>query len=171
MTTDALKKANHLDRLKSRAWIGFLVGYDSTNIYQIWNPVFNKVIQTRDVIFDEKMVFDGDIEAAKLELKKTQTAQNMSLDQLAELLQQLDETEARRQAEPDMLILDDDTTTVILGADDTDPDDHNSHDPHEDQLWNEESLKNYMLNVLNMLESSYPTSSETPSALLTDATY
>jgi len=45
------------------------------------------VIQTRNVIFDEKMIFDEDIEAAKLNLKKTQTAQNMSLDQLAELLQ------------------------------------------------------------------------------------
>ena len=85
----------------------------------------------RDVILDEKMVFDEDIEAARLELKKTQTAQNMSLDQLAELLQQLDEMKARRQAGPDMLILDDDTTTVMSGADDTDPDDHDSH---EDQL-------------------------------------
>ena len=87
MNTDALKKANRLNRLKSRAWIGYLVGYDSTNVYRIWNPVFNKVTRTRDVIFDERSVFDGDIEAAKLELKKAQTAQNMSLDQLAKLLQ------------------------------------------------------------------------------------
>ena len=55
----------------------------------------------------------------------------MSLDQLAELLQQLNKTEARRQAEPDMLTLDNDTTTVMPDADDTDPDDHK---PNEDQL-------------------------------------
>ena len=45
------------------------------------------MIQTRNVIFDEKTVFDRDIKAARLELKKTQTAQNMSLDQLVKLLQ------------------------------------------------------------------------------------
>ena len=80
MIIDMLKKINHLNCLKTRTWINFLVSYDSTNIYQIWNPVFNKVIQIRDVIFNEKLVFDGDIEAAKLELKKAQITQNMSLD-------------------------------------------------------------------------------------------
>jgi len=53
------------------------------------------MIQTRDVIFDKKLVFDEDIEAAKLELKKTQITQNISLDQLAELLQKLNKTETR----------------------------------------------------------------------------
>ena len=151
MTTDALKKTKRLDRLKPKAWIGYLVGYDSTNIYQIWNPVFNRVIRTRDVIFDETKVFDGDIEAARLELKQAQTAQNMDLEQLAELLQRLDETEATRQPEPDRLTLDNDTTTVMPGPDNTDPDDHD-HDSDEDQLWNEESLKDYALDILNMLD-------------------
>ena len=44
MTTDALKKTNCLDQLKPRTWIDFLMRYDSTNVYQIWNPVFNRVI-------------------------------------------------------------------------------------------------------------------------------
>ena len=44
------------------------------------------MIWTRDVIFNEKTVFDDDIKAARLELKKTQIAQNISLDKLAELL-------------------------------------------------------------------------------------
>ena len=87
MTTDILKKINHFDWLKSRAWIDFLVNYDLINIYQIWNSVFNKVIQTRNVIFDEKMIFDDDIEAARLEFKKIQIIQNMSFNQLAELFQ------------------------------------------------------------------------------------
>ena len=129
------------------------------------------MIQMRDVIFDKKMIFDEDIEAAKLDLKKAQTAQNMSLDQLAELLQWLNETETTRQSKSDKLILDNDTTTVMSETDDTDSDDHNSHDSHEDQLWNEESLKKYTLNTLNTLKFSYSTSSETLSALLTDVIY
>ena len=63
------------------------------------------MIQTRNVIFDEKIVFNDDIEAARLELKKTQTAQNMSLDQLTELLQQLNETETRKQTESVMKLI------------------------------------------------------------------
>ena len=94
----------------------------------------------------------------------------MDLTKLAELLQQLDEAEARRQAGPDIFILDDNYTTIMPGADDTDPDDHDSHED-QDQLWNEESLKDYALDALNMLESSYPTPPETPSALLTAGTY
>ena len=96
MTTDTLKKINCLDWLKSRAWIDFLVRYDSTNVYWIWNSVFNKVIWTRDIIFNKKKIFDDDIKAARLELQKIQTAQNMSLDQLAELLQWLNEMKTIR---------------------------------------------------------------------------
>ena len=86
MITDTLKKINHLDQLKSRIWIDYLVSYDSTNVYQIWNLIFNKMIQTKNIIFDKKMIFNKDIEATKLELKKTQIVQNISLNQLAELL-------------------------------------------------------------------------------------
>ena len=33
--------------------------------------------------------------------------------------------------------------------------DLNSHDSDENQLWNEKSLKNYTLNIMNLLKSSY----------------
>jgi hypothetical protein len=65
MTTDTLKKANRLQRFNPKAWIGYLVGYNSTNVYRIWNPVLNKVIVTRDVIFNEQETFNGDLEALK----------------------------------------------------------------------------------------------------------
>ena len=91
----------------------------------------------------------------------------MSLDQLAKLLQKLNKIETRTQAESDMLIFDNDNT-AISDVDDTNSNNHNSH---EDQLWNEELFKNYILNVLNMLKFSYSTSSKTLSALLTNATY
>lgn len=49
-------------RLKSRttpkAWIGYLVGYNSQNIFRVWNPVTNRVYITRDVIFNEEERFD-----------------------------------------------------------------------------------------------------------------
>ena len=42
-------------------------------------------------------------------------------------------------------------------SDNTDSNDHNSHSSDENQLWNEKLLKNYMLNVLNLLKFSYST--------------
>ena len=46
-------------KLDAKAHIGFLVGYESTNIYRIWIPHKKKVISVRDVIFDEDEVWDG----------------------------------------------------------------------------------------------------------------
>jgi hypothetical protein len=46
------------EKLQPRAHIGYLVGYDSTNIYRIWIPSRNKVIRTRDVTFREDLFFD-----------------------------------------------------------------------------------------------------------------
>jgi hypothetical protein len=40
-------------KLDPRAEIGYLVGYDSTNIFRIWVPERHQVIRTRDVTFDE----------------------------------------------------------------------------------------------------------------------
>ena len=59
MTKDAKLKRKRLIKLDPRAHIGYLVGYDSTNIYRVWVPHQGKVISTRDVIFDEKTCFNG----------------------------------------------------------------------------------------------------------------
>ena len=59
---------------------------------------------------------------------------------------------------------------MISKSDNTDSDDHDSYN-YEDQLWNKKSLKNYMLNMLNLLKFSYSTSSEISSALLIDIIY
>ena len=42
-----------LDKLSAKALVGYLVGYDSTNIWRIWIPSSGKIISTRDVTFDE----------------------------------------------------------------------------------------------------------------------
>ncbi len=53
MTRSAQKGTQKTRRLTPRAWVGYLVGYNSSNIFRIWNPIINKVVATRDVIFNE----------------------------------------------------------------------------------------------------------------------
>ncbi|RYP30088.1 hypothetical protein DL768_011201 [Monosporascus sp. mg162] len=50
-------KPSKLQKLDPRAYIGYLVGYNSTNIYRVWVPELGKVIATRDVIFNEMEFF------------------------------------------------------------------------------------------------------------------
>jgi hypothetical protein len=82
MTTDALKKVNRLQRFNPKAWIGYLIGYDSTNVYRVWNPVTNKVVRTRDVTFNEYETFNGDLEKLKDDML------GIKLDELSKLLQE-----------------------------------------------------------------------------------
>ncbi|KID78688.1 Reverse transcriptase, RNA-dependent DNA polymerase [Metarhizium guizhouense ARSEF 977] len=56
-------------KLEPRAHIGYLVGYQSSNIYKIWVPHKNRVILTRDVIFNESTFFEDRI--AQPELRQT----------------------------------------------------------------------------------------------------
>ena len=53
-----IHKIPKTEKLKSRAHIGYLVGYDSTNIFRIWIPSKKQVIRTRDVTFDETLFYD-----------------------------------------------------------------------------------------------------------------
>jgi hypothetical protein len=45
-------------KLEPRAFLDYLVGYDSTNVYRIWVPSHRKVIRTRDITFDETLFYD-----------------------------------------------------------------------------------------------------------------
>jgi hypothetical protein len=47
-----------LDKLALRAEVGYLVGYESTNIFKIWIPCTSRIISTRDVTFDETKRYD-----------------------------------------------------------------------------------------------------------------
>lgn len=44
-------------KMKPRAFIGYLVGYDSTNIFRVWNPEKEDVSGYRDVVFDENQFY------------------------------------------------------------------------------------------------------------------
>jgi hypothetical protein len=45
-------------KVAARALIGYLVGYEGTNIFRVWIPQRRKVIRTRDVTFDEDKFYD-----------------------------------------------------------------------------------------------------------------
>ena len=65
-----LKRNNipKLLKLEPRAHIGYLVGYDSRNIYRIWIPSKGEVIRTRDVTFDENTFYSlDDVDGALVE--------------------------------------------------------------------------------------------------------
>ena len=45
--------------MKSRAFIGYLVNYDFTNISRIWDSEKNNVNDYKNVILDENQFFDS----------------------------------------------------------------------------------------------------------------
>ena len=50
-------KISKTNKLEPRAKLSHLIGYKSTNIYKIWIPATNKVIRTKNVIFDKSKLF------------------------------------------------------------------------------------------------------------------
>ena len=45
------------DKLSPRVWIGYLVGFQASNIWHIWDPASQRVITARDVQFDESALY------------------------------------------------------------------------------------------------------------------
>ena len=97
LTTDTLAKRRRLERLSPKAWIGFLVGYSSSNLYRVWLPTRNKVIVMRDVHFNEESLFDGRIESLRQNVKV------MAPDLLAEVLERAADPETIDEALDDQL--------------------------------------------------------------------
>jgi hypothetical protein len=52
------------DKMAARAETGYLVGFVASNIWKIWLPRLNKVVEVRDVVFDENVRY-SDTEAAQ----------------------------------------------------------------------------------------------------------
>jgi hypothetical protein len=59
MTPDAQEQTHRLWKLQPRAWVGYLIGYDGSIIYRMWNPLTDTIYRMRDVIFDEQEMFSG----------------------------------------------------------------------------------------------------------------
>jgi hypothetical protein len=86
MSDDTHRGKSRLQRLDPKAWIGYLVGYRSSNIYRIWIPLLAKVISTRDVTFDEQIVFDSKTEDLHDNLMHTTLEEIATLVRTLELL-------------------------------------------------------------------------------------
>jgi hypothetical protein len=68
------KNTPKLDRLEPNGGIGYLCGYQSSNIYRIWIPAEKTIKPFRDVIFDEGIFYspnDPDIQAQIQQANKT----------------------------------------------------------------------------------------------------
>lgn len=68
-----IKKQDKLEKLQARAHIGYLVGYQSTNVFRIWIPTLRTVISTRDVVFDTTKRYNpqDDQSTASIEVVRT----------------------------------------------------------------------------------------------------
>jgi hypothetical protein len=99
-TYSLLKDADVLSRdskLKSRAFVDYLIDYNSTNIFRVWNSEKEDVNEYRDVIFDESELYDiynkGDslttLEKKQIELQKESV--KISINQLIDLNSENDE--------------------------------------------------------------------------------
>jgi len=82
MTSEAQLGVHSRNKLNPRAWVGYLVGYDASTIYRIWNPQSGRVIRTRDVTFDEASFYEPDQEKMRLLVNQVDTVM------IADLLQQ-----------------------------------------------------------------------------------
>ena len=86
------------DKLQTRTMIGFLVGYDSTQIYRVWMPTKKQIIRSRDIVFMQGTYFEGlenlptGLEAEELvEVLDIPEAEDLS-DELVEHLLQPEDT-------------------------------------------------------------------------------
>lgn len=90
------------DKTESRALVGHLVRYQSTNIFRIWLPSTDDIIVTRDVVFNPSLFFDENNEYAN-ESKIKQTIELLYypewLDDDVEI-EELLTTRQRWQSEP-----------------------------------------------------------------------
>jgi len=98
MTLNTQLKKKGLNKLDPQAHIGYLVGYDSTNIYRIWIPHKGIIISIKDIIFDKKTFFDSkqtditkdlhvelDMLIEKIQLSDTQTKNEVLLEDNKEI--------------------------------------------------------------------------------------
>ncbi|KJZ71835.1 hypothetical protein HIM_06271 [Hirsutella minnesotensis 3608] len=131
MTADAQLGRKKLQKLDPRAHIGYLVGYNSTNIFRIWIPQLKKVISTRDVIFDERTFFDGKREQEPLLESINQLVQQISIPESQQKNQEVldEETDLESQLGSDD---EDEVRSTIFVRDESPEPDEEEEDEEED---------------------------------------
>ncbi|KID82365.1 polyprotein [Metarhizium guizhouense ARSEF 977] len=106
MTAEAQLKLRRKQKLEPRAHIGYLVGYQSSNNFRIWVPHKNKVITTRDVIFNEASFFDNKLVKPELMQSINQLLEEVEIPETQQVNEAILEEEGNHIADED----DDDST-------------------------------------------------------------
>ena len=128
-------------KLDPRAHIGYLIGYDSTNIYRIWIPSRDKVIRSRDVTLNDNLLYDpSDLDIGAV--------LNEHVDRLIETLE-LPEMQVIELADDDNLL---DTVVVEVPA-----------SPETSNLSTPGSTSSEM--SLDLIQRQLPTPSRSPSVI------
>ena len=79
-----------LQKMSPRTQIGYLIGYDSTNIYRIQIPISNKVIRIKNIKFNDTLFYDlSDLILNILRIIEIKT--------VIDILKILDESEEQKQ--------------------------------------------------------------------------
>lgn len=73
-------------KLNDKAVMGWLVGLDATNVYKVWIPHLNRVVRSRDVQVDEKVMYDPQLVTS---LPETGQALSITINEI-----DLDESDA-----------------------------------------------------------------------------
>ena len=76
-----------------RAWIGYLVGFIASNIWQIWSPCRQEVVEERVVVFDETHFYDPDLPLLE-DTPVTLPAPVVETLQLPQVIREADATES-----------------------------------------------------------------------------
>ncbi len=97
-----IKNRLRLDKLDPKAYIGYLIGYDATNIYRVWLPESNRVISTRDVTFDESARYDPSAKQKDADLEVIETVQVPVVGSHNWQIEQEDLTDEENEPEPSL---------------------------------------------------------------------
>ena len=76
-----IPKIPRLQKMEPKAFIGYLLGFESSNSFRIWVPQKHRVIVSRDVTFDEDSRFDPEDEQPQLSEDVIELIENPELDQ------------------------------------------------------------------------------------------
>ena len=103
-------------KLEPRAQIGYLLGYDSSNIFRIWIPQEHRVIATRDVTFDESRKYDPDDHTFELSERVKEPHQTIEFPEHSELARgvESEEEELETQSVADSVDSDQSSTIEVI---------------------------------------------------------
>ena len=83
-------------KVSPRAFVGYLMGYDSAHIFRIWQPLpnsqYGRIVRSRDVTFDESKFFDL-VEASEIDLDAVQEEVSLTSDTLRVVINVPDEVD------------------------------------------------------------------------------